>query len=1284
MFIKCVPSQCAMILYAALVLGVSIVASGSAVGVGDDTSYPLPCILNNGCVCNHSMPYDNPQDDQTYGTCVNCTEGYAGATCANREVPCLNLGVQLPNGSCSCSLPWVGADCTDRVCMNSKGGVGPDKVVPPSDTTNFCTDCLPGYDGISCDMCLSDSVCEEKLGAGSVCSHNVKPVTSDKSFICDVTNKMFLGPLGRGRDVGGTVKYDCHSPSQFAEGATDGECTVAFYRIEPDNSYIDPFFFCTGFECGVSESVSVVQQDDTTDGGSSRSSAFTFFKGAGQVLLLALCFMVGIARYIPGPDNVRRFGTKALMVSLVLVLIGYIFCVLILMSARPTETIRSTIFKCNQAACTCGKDPINDSYVPFCKGSAFGDYILPTITHENILTCNSDTLACTFQPKDISTEIALQCRSSECVPKNETGKIPTGSGATTDAKIHGDHETTWILIFLLGVSVVFGWALHIYTVCRRSRVAKEEFINKYVTHSSASSNQSADGDDDEGVYAGRGQLEHSLQERPPATTSSPTRQIGGRDIVDLADHTGTSSGAYEEEEEFSDDDDDVRRPLNQQPAPSATRVVSSTSRSTSESGGGGVDMVSTGVRCTLTASNIHYKVSSNGCCTEPNKHILKGIDLEFESGDVVALMGSSGAGKTTLLDILAARQKSGFLTGSMGINGCEVLSSNQLHRYRNLVGYVSQEDTLLPSLTVTETIRYAARLKLPSAFSSETITEIVEALIDSLRLRRCANTIIGDGGTTSRGVSGGEKRRVSVAVELVGNPRILFLDEPTSGLDASSALHVVETMSMLAKTSPLRKYAPAYFAFHPIVIASIHQPSKQIFSKFNKIAFLAEGRLLYAGPVHLAHVTLLDRVDSTIRSIVASQDIENPAEMLLAIDDALTSEQRTMLAGFARGIQGPHLVGVHTDTSSNVTPSTQTPTSEGGSEGGYPTGVRASEVMGADGRPGSEHDVMLPTTSRTNSTSLTPSGSPATGSSEVGGADVLLAAEGARRYYANIYQQTNLLVRRATASLMGSYYLIAAHSIVAFFMGTLMCSLYSEEPLDLPGSLNRAGSITFLLLVQSFISLSALEQLMTERKLFVTERENGCYSTLPYLMSKIVVDFVPLRIVPAILVSSIIYFPMGLRTDFGTYFMWFMFIVTLFTLVMTLLIVCIGVVSNSFGAAALLSAVLILWNFVFGGLLVQADTIPSMFQPFRRISPFYLAFETLLVNELDGQMCSFAPVDAAGRPSSTVIPLYCTQYLYNLGLHPENFSNDVIALILEAIVLALVAYMLLMTVSVRR
>eukprot|EP00758_Cryptobia_borreli_P004171 Tbor_TRINITY_DN4223_c0_g1::TRINITY_DN4223_c0_g1_i2::g.24002::m.24002 len=182
----------------------------------------LPCVLHNGCVCNHSKPYINPSDDQTYGTCISCNEKYTGPTCDRRSVKCLNQGNKLSNGTCHCPLPWTGTDCAERVCINSKG---PNHTLKPNPKTNFCDQCLPGYHGLSCDMCSSDKGCPTDT---HTCDTEIAPVINSLKMQCNVTSKSFLSPLGSGRDVEGMVKYDCDSPSKFAEGHNDGKCTVAF------------------------------------------------------------------------------------------------------------------------------------------------------------------------------------------------------------------------------------------------------------------------------------------------------------------------------------------------------------------------------------------------------------------------------------------------------------------------------------------------------------------------------------------------------------------------------------------------------------------------------------------------------------------------------------------------------------------------------------------------------------------------------------------------------------------------------------------------------------------------------------------------------------------------------------------------------------------------------------------------------------------------------------------------------------------------------------------------
>ena len=1215
--------------------GSLLILHSNAVGVSlaSAASIELPCILQNGCECNHTLPYTNPSDGQTYGTCIECDDGYTGPTCARPRVDCQNLGALFPNGTCECPPMWAGDACTDKLCINSVNGVGPHSIRPPKN--NFCDECKEGFAGLSCDMCTADSGCAASAG-GPKCGRQIAvPQTERYNMLCSV-DEAFLKPLGPKRDIEARVGYECQSPSGF-KNAKDAECAVSFYRIEEKRVWMDAFFFCTGYECSMEESTIVKPLPEDT--ASAKHKFFDIVKAAGQVALLTLCLLISIARYIPGPKSAQNSCVRYSTLSLFIVLVVYVFTSLVLMSSPAVETIRQVTYTCDRTACVCGEDPPSRAYTPFCSDSAFGQYILPTITHKTKLTCNAGTGDCLFEPEDVPTQINLKCEASECIPANATQVGVRNRDSSAEGR-----GRAWLFLALSAVLAVALGALHYAMVARASKASRAEFAGQYL------SSDAPHGDEaDAGAEAPRG-----------AASPRQQRRQGRSSLSHLSVDMGTvvTRGGI-----VSDDDGDD--PLSD-PVPEEEGFESEgdAARLMGPRGGGGVggglsaddnnNSINTQQRrqaaspspapapqptlpahqYTLRASGLAYRVAApdwawGSAGGGRYKHILRDVCFSAKSGDVVALMGASGAGKTTLLDILAARQKSGEISGELRIDGVDVLA-NSAH-YRALVGYVAQEDTLLPSLTVRQTLLYAARLKLPTAFSSKTIRRIIDELMAAMGITRCAHTIIGDG-HSARGLSGGEKRRVSIAVEMVANPRILFLDEPTSGLDASNALRVMEAVSLLARTSPLAKYAPHYFSFRPIIIASIHQPSNAIFSRFTSLVLMSRGRAIYAGGRAEALGILAGRIADEAR---VPSVCDSPAEGLLLIDDRVTDEERERLA----------------EASASDNNRTQAAAAEEGS---------AAE----EARPSVADSVVV-----------------------VGGASgvaLLEEVQSLKRFYASSYAQLFLLVRRSYASLMGSYYLIAAHGLVTVFMGSLMCILYSAEPLSLPGALNRAGSITFLLLVQSFISLSALEQLMTERKLFITERENGFYSTMPYLVSKLVVDVMPLRMIPAIVVGAIIYFPMGLRTDDGSYFLWFLVILTLFTVCISLCVMCIGVMTSSFGAAALISSVVILWNFVFGGLLVQAETIPNVLQPFRNISPFYAAFEALLVNELDGQMCTFAPTDAAGRPSDTVIPLHCAQYLFNLGLHPDRFVKDVATLGLECILFILIAYLLLLRAQLTR
>ncbi|XP_040207471.1 ATP-binding cassette sub-family G member 8 [Rana temporaria] len=208
---------------------------------------------------------------------------------------------------------------------------------------------------------------------------------------------------------------------------------------------------------------------------------------------------------------------------------------------------------------------------------------------------------------------------------------------------------------------------------------------------------------------------------------------------------------------------------------------------------------------------------------------MTNLNVRVSSGQMLAVIGNSGCGRTTLLDIITCKDEGGKIkSGEILING--KLTTRNL--VKKCVAHVRQDDQLLPHLTVRETLSFVAKLRLPKSYSNEQRQKRVEDVIAELRLRQCANTKVGNAYT--RGVSGGERRRVSIAVQLLWNPGILILDEPTSGLDSFTAHNLVITLSRLARGNRL-------------VLLSIHQPRSDIFQLFDLVLLLSSGATIYSG-----------------------------------------------------------------------------------------------------------------------------------------------------------------------------------------------------------------------------------------------------------------------------------------------------------------------------------------------------------------------------------------------------------------------------------------------------
>ncbi len=214
-----------------------------------------------------------------------------------------------------------------------------------------------------------------------------------------------------------------------------------------------------------------------------------------------------------------------------------------------------------------------------------------------------------------------------------------------------------------------------------------------------------------------------------------------------------------------------------------------------------------------------------------DKILLNHVTFKSKPGDLIALMGPSGAGKTTLLTVL-----NGYLrptSGEVRVNGENLYAIYDA--LRGSIGYVPQDDIVHPELTVKEAITYSAKFRLPSDYSNEEIEKRVEQTIKDLGLEPVKNLQIGK--PEKKVLSGGQRKRVNIALELVTDPALMFLDEPTSGLAADDTVALIDLLSSLAK-----KYGKT-------IIVTIHQPAREEYEKFN-LAFIMGfgGEPVYYGP----------------------------------------------------------------------------------------------------------------------------------------------------------------------------------------------------------------------------------------------------------------------------------------------------------------------------------------------------------------------------------------------------------------------------------------------------
>ncbi|GAB4834887.1 ABC transporter G member 14 [Ancistrocladus abbreviatus] len=247
------------------------------------------------------------------------------------------------------------------------------------------------------------------------------------------------------------------------------------------------------------------------------------------------------------------------------------------------------------------------------------------------------------------------------------------------------------------------------------------------------------------------------------------------------------------------------------------------------------------------------------------KIILNGLSGRVSPGEILAMLGPSGSGKTTLLTALGGRLTGKHLSGKVLYNGLPFSGT-----IKRRIGFVEQDDILHPHLTVAETLMFTALLRLPSELSYEVKAQQVERVITELGLTQCQNSMIG--GPLFRGISGGEKKRVSIGQEMLINPSLLLLDEPTSGLDSTTALRIMTTIKRLANGGRT-------------MVTTIHQPSSRVYHMFDKLILLSEGCPIYYGPASTALGYFSSIGFSTSLTV-------NPADLLLDLASGIPPDSK--------------------------------------------------------------------------------------------------------------------------------------------------------------------------------------------------------------------------------------------------------------------------------------------------------------------------------------------------------------------------------------------------------
>ncbi|KAL9681994.1 hypothetical protein QQ045_013787 [Rhodiola kirilowii] len=548
-------------------------------------------------------------------------------------------------------------------------------------------------------------------------------------------------------------------------------------------------------------------------------------------------------------------------------------------------------------------------------------------------------------------------------------------------------------------------------------------------------------------------------------------------------------------------------------------------------------------------------------------------------GCVTAVMGPSGAGKSTLLDGLAGRIASGSLQGEVSLDRRDMTPS----MVKRTSAYIMQDDRLFPMLTVGETFMFAADFRLGNMSKADK-RKRSETLIEQLGLSTYINTYIGDEGT--RGISGGERRRVSIGVDIIHGPSLLFLDEPTSGLDSTSAHSVIEKVHDIARAGST-------------VILTIHQPSSRIQLLLDHMVILARGQLMYQGAPNDMGI-YLGRLGRKVPQ--GENSIECLIDLIQEYDQSEYGVEA--IAEFVlTGSKPPALNDDYSVISTVVATPTPPRYSRASPNGFY----AASDIFAGTPTPQSsdfsvsERHYRTPVRTPKSSNDQTP------------------------KFENSFLTETWFLMRRNFINIRRTPELFLSRLMVLTIMGIMMATMFTNPKPDQQGVTDRISFFIFTVCLFFFSSNDAVPAFIQERFIFVRETSHNAYRASSYTIASLI-TYLPFLALQAGVYAGIVWYALKLRCAFFYFFL--VLYVSLLSTNSFVVFVSSVVPNFILGYAAVIAFTALF--FLFCGYFVNRDDIPPYWSWMNKISTMTYPYEGLLMNQYQTNE-TFAPNPSGGN-----------------------------------------------------